>query len=138
MPSSGVHYQVPYRDKQRLDSDRGSKGDTMDDSRSLRGCSELTLFARFLKKFVLRTPRWENRNTDQRLVRIDLQIQQTNHSMASITSKLGIVVLSTPVLLTGLPDIFWTSLEHPIPVRDIGPQKGRPNDVGCYMGIGII
>ena len=62
------------RDKQRLDSDRGSKGDTMDDSRSLRGCSELTLFARFLKKFVLRTPRWQNRNTDQRLVRIGLQI----------------------------------------------------------------
>ena len=41
------------RDKQRLDSDRGSKEDTMDDSRSLR--SEITLFARFFKKFVLRT-----------------------------------------------------------------------------------
>lgn len=34
------------RDKQRLDLDRGSKDNTIDDSRSLR--SELTLFARFL------------------------------------------------------------------------------------------
>jgi len=41
----GTHSRAS-RDKQRLDSDRGSKEDTMDDSRSLR--SELTLFARFL------------------------------------------------------------------------------------------
>ena len=32
-------------------------------------------------------------------------------------------------------DIFWTSLEHPIPVWDIGPLKGRPYHVGCYLGI---
>jgi hypothetical protein len=69
-----VDFEHGGRDKQRLDSDREMKGDPMDDSRSLRGCSELTLFARFLKKFVLRTPRWQNRNTDQRLVRIGLQI----------------------------------------------------------------
>jgi hypothetical protein len=41
----GTHSRAS-RDKQRLDSDRGSKEDTMDDSRSLR--SELTLFGRFL------------------------------------------------------------------------------------------
>ena len=52
----------------------------------LRSCSELTLFARFFLKVLMRTPLWQNWNTEQRLARLGL----------SITSRLIILVLSTP------------------------------------------
>ena len=94
----------------------------MDDIRSLRGCSELTLFARFLIKFVMRTPRWQNRNTDQRLVRIGLHIQQTNHFLASITSKLGIVVLITPVSLR-IVDLVCFSHPHEVCNRSSATER---------------